>query len=151
MRTGVPMSKVTIKSLPHEIFQAVQDAKTKAERVSLLKNYSSFATKTILQLNFDDRIKLDLPEGTPPYRDDEAPAGMARAPINKQITILPKLTPNNKMPRLKKEGLFIRCLEGINGNDAKTIVAAKDGQLTKMYSKLTKSLIKEVFPNIVAK
>ena len=144
------MSKVTIKSLPHEIFQAVQDAKTKAERVALLKNYSSFATKTILQLNFDDRIKLDLPEGAPPYRDDEAPAGMARAPINKQITILTRLTPNNKIPRIKKEGLFIRCLEGINGNDAKTIVAAKDGELTKIYSKVTKEVVKAAFPNIVS-
>lgn len=144
------MSKVNIKSLPHEIFQAVQDAKTKAERVSLLRNYSSFATKTILQLNFDDRIKLDLPKGAPPYRDDEAPAGMARAPINKQITILTKLVPNNKIPRIKKEGLFIRCLEGINGNDAKTIVAAKDGELTKIYSKVTKAVVKEAFPNIVS-
>ena len=150
MRTGVPMSKVTIKSLPHEIFQAVQDAKTKAERVALLKNYSSFATKTILQLNFDDRIKLDLPEGAPPYRDDEAPAGMAVAPINKQITILTRLTPNNKIPRIKKEGLFIRCLEGINGNDAKTIVAAKDGELTKIYSKVTKAVVKAAFPSIVS-
>ena len=144
------MSKVTIKSLPHEIFQAVQDAKTKAERVSLLKNYSSFATKTILQLNFDDRIKLDLPTGAPPYRDDEAPAGLARAPINKQITILTKLVPSNTMPRMKKESLFIRCLEGLGSKDAKTIVAAKDGELTKIYSKVTKAVVKEAFPNIVS-
>lgn len=141
--------KINEKSLPHEIFEEVQNAKKKADRVAILKNYSSFATKTILQLNFNDKVKLDLPDGKPPYRDDEAPAGLQVAPINKQVKLLGRLTPNSNIPKIKKEQLFIRCLEGIHNKDAAILCAAKDGELTKLYSKVTLALVKETHPKLV--
>lgn len=135
--------------LPYETFEEIEAADKANAKVDILKNNADFAMRTILQLNFNDNIKLDLPEGSPPYREDDAPAGLQIAPISKQVTILTRLTPESKTNPIKKETMFIRLLESVHSKDAKIIIAAKDGKLEELYPSVTKALIKKTFPKLL--
>ena len=136
------------EKLPHEVFEQCEKIRYKKDRQEYLEKYQSFAIRTILQLNFDDNIKLDLPEGTPPYREDDAPAGMALKPINKALRLLGDLVPNSGVSKIKKEARFIQMLESIHSKDAKIIVAAKDGKLQELYSKVTINLVQDALPKL---
>jgi hypothetical protein len=55
--------------------------------------------------------------------------------------------------KIRKEKWFIGMLETLSAEDAKILIAAKDGTLTtfgnKKYSKITKSLVRDTFPEIL--
>ena len=130
----------------HEIFTEIQDAPTRAERQEILKKNDSFSLRTILQLNFDSTISLDLPEGKPPYTCDEIPFGQP----DKKIKMLGYCTKgNNKLNPIKKERLFIDILESLTEEDANIVCLSKDAKLMKEYSRVSESLIKSVFPTFV--
>jgi hypothetical protein len=130
----------------HEIFTEIQNAPTRAERQEILKENDSFSLRTILQLNFDSTISLDLPEGKPPYTCDEIPFGQP----DKKIKMLGYCVKgNNKFTPIKKERLFIDILESLTEEDANIVCLSKDAKLMKEYSRVSESLIKSVFPTFV--
>ena len=135
------------EKLPHEVFEKCETIRYKKDRQEYLEKYQSFAIRTILQLNYDEKIKLDLPEGTPPYNEDEAPAGNQLQPINKAMQQLRYFLPGG-MPKVKKERRFIELLESIHQKDAKILIAAKDGKLQDLYSKITINLVQDALPKL---
>ena len=136
------------EKLPHEVFEKCETIRYKKDRQEYLSKYQTFAIRTILQLNYDKNIKLDLPEGTPPYKADAMPAGVQLQPINKVTKALGILMPGGKMSRIKKEARFIRLLESCHSKDAKIIIAAKDGKLQDLYSKMTINLVQDALPKL---
>ncbi len=59
------------KKLPNdalitEILQKVSSAKTKKEKVDLLREYNQDALRAVLIINFDESLKFLLPEGEVP-------------------------------------------------------------------------------------
>ena len=58
-----------------EILTRVHRAKTKADKVKILREEDCMALRQILKWNFDPNIKSELPEGIPPYVENEAPEG----------------------------------------------------------------------------
>lgn len=137
------------KRLPHEIFRMIQVRRSVAERVKVLEEHDSFSLRTIIQANFNDSIAFTLPEGEPPYRKDDAPAGYEMARFSNAIKPLPMLVTSNKTYTIeKKESLFIRILEGISGSDAEILIAVKDKKLEEMFPNLTKELVTKVWPTI---
>ena len=137
------------EKLPHEVFVKCETIRYKDDRKEYLEKNQTFAVRTILQLNYDKNIKLDLPEGKPPYNEDGAPAGMGLQPINKAVKILGTLTEGGSLKKIKKERRFIQMLESIHAEDAKIIVAAKDGKLQDLYSKVTINLVKDAIPKLI--
>jgi len=137
------------EKLPHEVFAKCETIRYKDDRKDYLEKNQTFAVRTILQLNYDENIKLDLPEGKPPYNEDDAPAGMALQPINKAVKILGSLTEGAKIKKVKKERRFIELLESVHAEDAKIIIAAKDGKLKDLYSKMTINLVKDAIPKLI--
>ena len=137
------------EKLPHEVFEKCEKIRYKKDRQDYLdKHGNTFATRTILQLNFDNNIKLDLPEGKPPYREDDAPTGMQLQAIDKAIRQLGYLVPNSGYDKIKKEVMFIKMLESITHQDAAIVIAAKDGKLQDLYSKITINLVQDSFPKL---
>lgn len=128
-----------------EIFQEVQDADTRAKRQEILKENDSFALRTILQLNYDKTIELDLPSGQPPFTVNEAPAGKFESVVKG----LGSCTKMSKQPKIKKERIFISILEGVSEDDAKIICRAKDKKLEKLFSRVSESLVKSIWPQFV--
>mgnify|MGYP001393757476 CR=1 FL=1 len=137
------------QKLPHEVFEQCEKIRYKKDRQEYLEKHgNTFSVRTVLQLNFDDNIKLDLPEGKPPYKEDDAPTGMQLQSIDKALKMLGYLVPDSGYDKVKKEVMFIQMLESITKQDAAIIVAAKDSKLQDLYSKITINLVQDSFPKL---
>jgi len=145
MKTDKPKQSLLL----HEVLEHVQECKTRAERIEFLKEHDTYALRTLLQLAFNKTIKLSFPKGAPPYTPSEAPAGHEPARLKNTFKSLGTCVKGNGVQIYKKEKIFIGILEAINNNDAKALIAAKDKELQKLYSKVTLSLIEKTFPALV--
>jgi hypothetical protein len=137
----------TITRHPFEVFEFIS-GKSQKEAIQILKQNESFSLHTVLQLNFSNKVKLDLPEGAPPYTKDERATDVAASSLNKALAILPHLVVGEKMPRIKKEIRFIGLLESLYFRDSETIILAKDKKLQTVYPELTIEVVREAFPGL---
>ena len=58
-----------------EILDKVSKAKTKQNKIALLKEHDSQALRMVIKASFDPKIKWALPDGEVPFKRNEAPAG----------------------------------------------------------------------------
>ena len=72
-----PKAKVKLPPNPflHEILELVDEQKTKAKKVSVLKEYRDDSLTAILIWQFDDSVQSAMPEGQVPYKPNEVPVG----------------------------------------------------------------------------
>ena len=129
----------------HEIFTEIQEAPTRAERQDIINENDSFTLRTVLQLNFDKTIELDLPAGKPPYKCKDK----ATDKPDSLLKGLGNCVKNSRLPGFKKEVAFINILENLTEEDANIICLAKDGKIMKKYSRVSESLIKSIYPSLV--
>ena len=54
-----------------EVFDWVAEAKTKADKIKILKQNEHWAVKDVLKGCFDPSVKWLLPEGKPPYNPNK--------------------------------------------------------------------------------
>ena len=59
----------------HEIFTQINNAKDKPKKIAILKKHDTQAMRQLLKAAFDPKIEFALPDGTPPFIRNEAPAG----------------------------------------------------------------------------
>lgn len=140
-----------MKYLVSELFDLVEKAKTKDEKIRLLRVNECEIVKGVLALNYDPKFKFNLPEGRPPYRrDTDKPMGYQETTLNLEARrFYIWLTPNINLKRIKIESLFIEMLEGLHYTEADLICAVKDKQLTTLYGSITEELVRETFPNLL--
>ena len=130
-----------------EVLDKVAKAKTKKQKVALLRENNTDALRMVLKSSFDPRIEWDLPEGDVPYTPNEAPEGTEHNMLVHEARTLyhyikggnPKLTQN------RRENMFIQLLEGLHQSEAEIIVAAKDKGLHRKYKGLSANVVKEAF------
>lgn len=137
------------EKLLHELFEEIQEAQSRADRIKIIKENDSFTIRTILQLAFNKSIELDFPSGAPPFTPSTAPTGLEPARLKNIIRSLGLCVKGNKTPPMKKERTFINILESIHEKDAAIIIAAKDKSLSKLYSKITENLVEKTFPSLL--
>ena len=70
--------------LLHEILVKVNNAKDKAKKIDVLREHDSVPLRQVLKGAFDPKIKWDLPEGTPPYKENDAPAGTEHTTLHQE-------------------------------------------------------------------
>ena len=58
-----------------EVLQKVSNAKTKSQKIKILKDYRTEALVSIFIWNYDTSVKSMIPEGEVPYKVNEAPVG----------------------------------------------------------------------------
>ena len=63
MRTTIP-----------QIFEEVEKTNGKDKKIAVLRSYHSPQLEGVLQINFNPDVKLDLPEGEPPFKKDDCPS-----------------------------------------------------------------------------
>ena len=147
------MKKQTPKNnrtkLPHELFQLCEEAEGVPERVKLLQDHATFGIKTLLQANYKEGVEFDLPEGTPPYQEDEAVAGNQARHFEKLVKQLRHLVKQSPLPALKKETVYIKLLESLCAADAKIVIAVKDKNLKGLYKTLTEATVRKAFPTLL--
>lgn len=141
-----------VHNIPRSVgatFDALAAAKTKAERATILKDDDSLALRSILRLNFDPNLKLDVPEGFPKnYRKSDRPDEFAptslKAAVKSFYVFVRASSP--KLRQAKREILFLQLLESLDNREARVLVDAKD---KKLDAGLTRKLIEEVFPGLL--
>ena len=134
----------------HEVFEFVEKEKDVAARVAILQKNDSKVLRDLLQMNFDPSIKMDLPEGTPPYKADKnIPVGMGESNIFVEARRLYIFMPDKVLPKMKKEMLFIQILEGLHYLESEMLIAVKDKCLQKKYKGLSEKVVREAFPDLL--
>ncbi len=133
-----------------EILRKVSNAKTKQEKVNLLRKHNTVALRQLLVINFDESIISMMPEGDVPYTPNDAPAGTDHTRLEQEYRGLYRFFKGgaDKLPSLKRESMFVQLLEGLAAEEAELIVLAKDGRVTEKYKRITKAVVSEAFPQI---
>lgn len=131
------------------ILEEASKLKTPKEKANYLKNNESEQLKGILKVMFDDNIKLLLPPGSPPYkpnRFDEEADEMLYSRWRTMYMYLDSAAAQS-MNQTRREMAFIELLETIHSEDAKLIIAMKDGECP--YPTIHRTLIKKAFPGLL--
>ena len=110
-----------MKLLISEIIKKASNAKTKAEKIKILRDNNSQALRSVLKWNFEPAIKSE--------------------------NLWRFIKGANSLSRFKREQLFIQMLEGLHESEADIICLVKDKQLHKKY-RITKAVVTSAFPNI---
>ena len=132
-----------------EVLQKVSNAKTKAQKIKLLRDNNSDALRKILIVNFDPSIESALPDGDVPYKPNEAPPGTEHSRLSTEHRILYYFVKGgaDDLSSLKRETMFVGLLEGLHESEAEVVCLAKDKNLKKKY-RITENVVKEAFPQI---
>ena len=135
------------RELISEIFTKINNAKDKPKKIEVLRKYNTPGMRMILKGAFDPKIKWDLPEGTPPYIENEAPAGTEHTFLEVEAKRLYNFAKggNDQLNKIRKETLFIQMLEGLHESEAKVLIDVKNKSLNKTYKGLTSDMVKEAF------
>ena len=135
------------KELISEIFTKINNAKDKPKKIEVLRQYDTPGMRMILKGAFDPKIQWDLPEGTPPYIENEAPAGTEHTYLEVEAKRLYNFAVggNDQLNKIRKETLFIQMLEGLHASEAKVLIDVKNKSLNKTYKGLTSDMVKEAF------
>ena len=135
------------KELISEIFTKINNAKDKPKKIEVLRQYDSPGMRMILKGAFDPKIEWDLPEGTPPYIANEAPAGTEHTYLEVEAKRLYNFAVggNDQLNKIRKETLFIQMLEGLHADEAKVLIDVKNKSLNKTFKGLTSEMVKEAF------
>lgn len=133
-----------------EVLRKVSNAKTKQEKINLLRKHNSTALRQLLIINFDDSLTSIMPEGEVPYTPNDAPAGTDHTRLEHEYKGLYRFFKGgaDKLPSLKRESMFVQLLEGLHESEAELLVLCKDGRMGDKYKRITKAVVSEAFPQI---
>ena len=144
------MENSNSRLLISEILRKVSNAKTKKEKVDLLREFNTPALRMLLIWNYDDSVISEIPEGDVPYTPNEAPVGTDHTRLEQEYRGFYRFVKGGdpKLKGLKRESMFIQLLEGLSNEEADLLCLVKDGNLTSKYKRITKAVISEAFPSI---
>jgi len=130
-----------------EILEEVGKQRHRSDKVKILKDNESWALKDIIKGSMDDKIQWNLPGGRPPYTPSPAhnhPTNLFRE--NTKFKYFVKGGQGDKMPKYKREQIFIGMLEGIHPEDAKLVLSMINKEKLKG---ITLPVVEEAFPNLL--
>lgn len=137
-----------MKIMMHEILQKISNAKTKAQKIKMLREYNSQGLRAILIANFDESVISMLPEGEPPFKKNEAPEGTEHTILEREARLLHHFFKGgSNISKTKRETMFIQMLEGLHHSEANVLILAKDKKIGKRW-KITRQCVEEAFPTI---
>lgn len=137
-----------MKLLISEVIKKASNAKTKAQKIKILKDNNSQALRSVLKWNFDPSIQSDLPEGEVPYNKNDAPIGTEHTVLEREYRNLWRFIKGaNSLSNMKREQLFFQLLEGLHESEAEVICLVKDKELQSKF-RITHAVVKEAFPEI---
>ena len=134
-----------------EILTKVHGAKSKAQKIKILKEEDCLALRQICQWSFNPTIESELPSGTPPYIENDAPEGTEHTLLRTESNGLWHFVKTNGKsadPNLQatlRERMFIRLLEGLHKDEAELLCTVKDKRLHQVYKGLSTQVVSEAF------
>ena len=122
------MDNSNSRLLISEILRKVSNAKTKAEKVNLLKKHNTPALRQLMIINFDESVVSELPEGEVPYTPNDAPLGTDHTRLEQEYRGLYRFFKggDSRLKPLKRESMFVQLLEGLSAEEAELLCLVKD-------------------------
>ena len=133
-----------------EIFDLVDKAKSRKDKIEVLKKYNNRAIRDVLKGAFDSSIEFNLPEGAPPYTPGSEisyPSSLMKQ--TKKFHYFVRKA-DTRVAQAKVEMIFIKILESIHPKEAEILVLMKDKNLDGKYKGLTKKLVQDAFPGLIS-
>lgn len=135
----------------YEIFDEVEKAPTKKEKVEVLQKNSNYALRNVLKGTFDPNIEFVI-DKVPYYNPSDSPVGLGYTSLYQELTRIyifqknnPKVDPN--LTQERKEKILIQMLEALEKREAEVLM---NMLLKKQKVKgLTYNVVKEAFPDIL--
>ena len=130
-----------------EILDKVHKAKTKDQKVRILRENNTAALRSIIKSSFDPKIQWVVPEGDVPFTENYAPAGTEHTTLameSKKLWHFIKGA-DSETPQWKKEQMFVQMCEGLHKSEAELLVNAKDKKLHQVYKGLSTNVVREAF------
>ena len=134
-----------------DILTKVHGAKTKAQKIKILQDEDCSALRQLCKWSFDPKIESELPIGTPPYIENEAPEGTEHMLLRTEGDKLWHFIKSNGKsadPNLQstvRERMFIRLLEGLHKDEAELLCTVKEKRLHQIYKGLSTQVVTEAF------
>jgi hypothetical protein len=134
--------------LVHEVIEKANKARSKDDKVKVLRDNESWALKDILRGTFETTLEWNLPGGEPPWTPCEphnAPTNLLKE--HKQFVYFVKgLRESNRLLAAKRESIFIGLIEGIDPNDARLVINMINKEKPKGISR---PVVEEAFPGLL--
>tara|TARA_B100000530_G_scaffold329192_1_gene270876 strand:+ start:645 stop:1163 length:519 start_codon:yes stop_codon:yes gene_type:complete len=107
---------------------------------------SNAAVQRVCQWYYDSKINSTLPEGTTPYKSNDAPASdLTETALRFEFRKF-KYFVTEEVPQTRRETMWIELLEGIPAKEAEMIDLVKDGKWP--FKNVTLDIVKKAFPEL---
>ena len=137
------MSELTII----EILKLIDEADSEKRKIKLLKKNDNFILRTILQGNFSEQIKFDMPKGSPQLEETkEEEIVSLDDEIIKQIC----KSCDKRQHQWRREIVFTKAIQNLSEEEKDIIIAMKDKTINELYPSITYELVKEAYPKILS-
>jgi hypothetical protein len=141
---------MSYKRLYHEIFAEFEEAKTRQDKIEVLRKHSDYWFITFLNYAFNPDIKFDFTE-IPKYKPAVEPAGLTWSTLHLELRKLYLFIPTHekysgKLPERKHTNLLLEIFESVHAKEAKLLEAVIQKKLK--VKGLTDKLVKEAFPEL---
>ena len=140
MKTSVP-----------QILEEVERTVGRENKIKVLKAYEHQVLRGILQINFDPRVKVNLPEGEPPFKKDTSiPVGYSESNLYTEFRrFYIWLDAGVNLTKMRKEQLFLQMLEGLHWTESELVCLAKDRKIQTKYKSIKEDLVREAYPDLM--
>lgn len=141
---------MTTKAI-YEILEEIENAKTKEERLSILRNNTCWALRNTLMGAFHPNVQFVF-DKIPDYTPSLDPPGLSPTSLHQELTRAylfevgnPKVA--STLTQQRKTEILIQMLESLEAKEAKVL----EGILTKKLKVkgLNYALVKEAFPDLL--
>tara|TARA_Y100000310_G_scaffold39271_1_gene36867 strand:+ start:7112 stop:7600 length:489 start_codon:yes stop_codon:yes gene_type:complete len=142
------------KPMISEVLTKAGELKTKKEKISYLRANNSLPLRSILKGAFDSSVEFNLPKGEPPYRKDDAPKGLEPSNlyrVQRRFKYFAKGGLGDGMSSIRREKMFIDCLESLHPEEAQLLLNMKNQKLGGKYRGITAKLVSEIWPTLLTK
>jgi hypothetical protein len=143
------MATKTYRPLISEVLRKANNAKTKEEKKKILLENNTQVLRSLFIWNFDESVVSMLPEGEVPFTTNPAPEGTDHVLLeNEGKKMFHFVKGGSNITQSKREQIFLGMLESLHPDEAEILCLVKDKNLQKKYTRLSKALIQETFPQI---
>lgn len=140
-----------MKKNVYEVFDEIANAKTRKDRLAILKFNDSFDLRCVLRGTFHPQIKF-LIDHVPHYKPDDSPPGLARNHITNETRRIYLFEEGNpkRPPNLSDNKMYLiltQILESLEKREAEVFM---NMLLKKQKVKgLDYKLVKEAYPDLI--
>lgn len=135
----------------YEIFNEVENASSRQERIDVLRRNDCFALRQVLRGTYDPNIRFSI-DKIPYYKPSDAPAGLGYTSIHQELSrayLFQKDNPrvSQSLTQERKEQILIQILEALEKKEAEIYM----NMLLKkqVVQGLNIEVVKEAFPDLI--